>query len=604
MTELEAADLNSRRKVILVIDMVESVKLMAEDEIRIVAWWRAMVATVRTQILPRHGGVFVKSLGDGMMLTFDTAHAAIAVVRAVKEEILRLNVNFPTNALETNNVDVRFGLNCGDVVADEIDVYGHTANLAARLSTLGGSGEVILGSSVRDALIDGIDGQLIDLGDCYVKHLSAPLRAWRLDFQTDDLYIRSQNKADATMLRLAVIPFYSASESPKEKNIGELLADGLIVELGRNPELAVISRLSTRLYSASSVDHALAAKQLNADLILHGSFQYLNDRLSVSFELLSLRTQHIVCRERVTGRLNELFEDHSPIFADISLLINQTLKTNCANDVLFLAPNNIQNYSLLLGGIELMYRSEVGEFQKARQAMDFLTGRESRSSAPGSWLAKWYVLNHTRNGSKTSETDRSIAAQLAYTSVERDSSCSFSWAVRGFVQLHLEQDAIAAQKSLDHALLLNPSDAFAWLFLTTVMSEQGLYEQALEAANKALELSPKDPYRHYFLGLAASASMAKGLSAESSACLIDINRAEMLAKESIRLNKAHSPTLRVLINALVHQDKLNEAQEVAKTLLAIQPDLTITQYLGGNWGAHWLRRESARALQLAGIPLT
>ena len=164
------------RKAVVVVDVVESVRLMQQHEDHVIDCWRRFVDDVATHLLPMHAGRLVKSLGDGMLLDFHRVTDAAAVAMAVHRRIQ--SISPPADG------DARLRLRCGvhvcDVVVDERDIYGAGVNLTARLATLAEPGETVVSQAARDEMVVGLDGQLEDMGECFVKHLDEPVHAFRL----------------------------------------------------------------------------------------------------------------------------------------------------------------------------------------------------------------------------------------------------------------------------------------------------------------------------------------------------------------------------------------------------------------------------------------
>ena len=117
-------------RTVLVVDVVESVRLIEEDEDGTVRRWRQLVDRVAHEVLPAHGGRLVKSLGDGMMLEFPGIEAAVKTAFAVHRACEGVN----DGVAPTRRILLRMGVHVGQLIADEHDVYGRSVNLAARLA--------------------------------------------------------------------------------------------------------------------------------------------------------------------------------------------------------------------------------------------------------------------------------------------------------------------------------------------------------------------------------------------------------------------------------------------------------------------------------------
>ena len=186
--------------VVLLVDLVESVRLMREHEAFTVRRWTDFVGVVTTEILPRYRGVLVKSLGDGLLARFETVPDAADAAAAMHRTLAAQNAGMP----EDQHFDLRAGINAAMAWSDGIDIYGTGVNLAARLATLAGPGETIASASAheqlaaalaslakpgetigsaaaRDELTHGVDASCEDLGVCILKHFDqagAGLSRW------------------------------------------------------------------------------------------------------------------------------------------------------------------------------------------------------------------------------------------------------------------------------------------------------------------------------------------------------------------------------------------------------------------------------------------
>src|SRR5258706_3557901 len=161
---------------ILVVDVVESVRLIEQYEDDVVARWRAFVDHVAAIILPAHEGRLVKSLGDGMVLEFQRVPDSLAAAFAIQAAALAACEDIAPE----RRIELRIGSDVGMLIADERDVYGHRVNLAARLASLARPGEIVISADVRDQITPALDADVEDLGECYLKNLAGPVRAYRV----------------------------------------------------------------------------------------------------------------------------------------------------------------------------------------------------------------------------------------------------------------------------------------------------------------------------------------------------------------------------------------------------------------------------------------
>ena len=552
--------------VVLVVDLVGSVSLMQSDEAGVVSRWRRFVAHVSEEVLPSTEGRIVKSLGDGLMLEFASAPNALAAALAMHAWMRAECGGMASPML------LRAGIHGTEVYADELDIYGAGVNLAARITTLAGPGETVVTAAVRDALTDGLDGRIEDLGECYLKHLDAPVRVWRVGAAGAQPVVPAQ-RAEAAPLKpaIAVIPFECRNMGPEEFALGELLADGVIGQLSRTRELTVISRLSTSVLRGRGADPSGARTHLGAHYALSGSYVLSGSQLLVNAELTDTRQGVIVWANRITGEVADLFEARSEICDRIASACHEMLLESQAQAALTRPLPSLQSYSLLLGGIRLMHRSAPGEFLRTREILDAVVERHNRSALPRVWLAKWYVLCATRGLMSDPRAHAQAALNETRRALEAEPGNALAWAMQGFVFCHLAKDIDSAIHSCDQALRWNGNESLAWLFKAMVHAFDGEGDIALPAGQRALELSPLDPLRYYYDSLMASIAISAG----------DYALAASHAERSLRLNAQHLSSHRALVLAQSLSGQVDAARRSLARLLQHDPQFSIARFEQG-----------------------
>ena len=175
LIELPAAMPRST-KVLLVMDVVESVRIMEQDQDGFVRRWQQLVEEAEQNVLPRHGGRIVKSLGDGLMLEFASAQGCVKAAFALHQFARQANAGVPAE----HQMHLRMGGHLASFVTDQHDIYGTDVNLTSRVSTLAGPGETVVTADMRDQLAPMLDADVEDLGECHLKHVKEPVRAYRV----------------------------------------------------------------------------------------------------------------------------------------------------------------------------------------------------------------------------------------------------------------------------------------------------------------------------------------------------------------------------------------------------------------------------------------
>ena len=279
IVELDPALVRAHRAV-LFIDVVESVRLIEDDEAGFLSRWLPIVEQTRMQILPDVGGRLVKNLGDGLLLDFGDVRSAIAAAFRVRQIADSTNRGQPLQS----HIQLRAGIELSDVVLDKDDIYGRGVNRAARLATLAGPGQIVTSATVRDQITADLDADIEDLGDCYLKHLARPIRAYRIGLPDPKPTFFPENLLPS----LAVVPFLARGGGDVDIVLGEVIAEELIRDLSRSAELNLISRLSTTAFRNRNATASEIGNNLQVEYVLSGAYSIDGRNITIDSELAEL----------------------------------------------------------------------------------------------------------------------------------------------------------------------------------------------------------------------------------------------------------------------------------------------------------------------------
>ena len=555
-------EFHREQKVVLVADLVGSVSLMQRDELGVIQSWESFVQHVSQVIMPERQGRLVKSLGDGLLAEFDSAHEAVAAALGMHRWIQQARP-------EDSPMRLRIGLNATHVYEGEHDIYGTGVNLAARIAELALPGCTVMTSSVRDALTDGMDGDLEDLDQWYLKHVDAPIHVYGVRATGAPTTVWSASVDRTPMCpAIAVLPFKSRNLSTDEFAIGDLIAEGVTGQLGRTPDLKVISHLSTSAFQRGSRSLGDAETYLGADYVLSGSYVVAGKTILVITELADVARNEIVWTGRNAGEVEDLLQLHSEVCNSIACGCHLALLDREAQQALVRPLPTLQSYCLLLGGIGLMHRSEPKQFLRTREVLDALVERHRSHALPRVWLAKWYILCSTRGLSDRPRIEANLALQETRRALDAEPGHPLAWAMQGFVYCHLLKDIDRALHSCEQALQWNSNESLAWLFKAMVLAFDGNGALAWPAGQKALELSPLDPLKYYYHSLMASIAISAG----------KYEAAINFAQKSLRVNAGHLSSYRSLVIAQALAGQVDAAHHTLALLMQRDPQFTVSRF--------------------------
>jgi adenylate cyclase len=577
-------------RTLLFVDVVESVRLMEENENDAVRRWRQLVGVVEKTVLPPHQGRLVKSHGDGLLLEFSAVPSAVKAAFAVQRACVSANTDVPP----CQHILVRAGAHVGHLISDDHDVYGSGVNLAARLTTLAGPGEIVVSADVRDQLAPVLDADIEDLGLCYLKHVHEPVRAYRIG-PPGPRPVIEPGTISMPQLRptIAVIPFAERVGTPDHQVVGEVLADEIISALSRSSELNVISRLSTTVFRGRDVSIDEVSGYLSANYVLSGAYRKIGRKLRLNIELASSDRGTVVWSEAMEGNAHGLVSGRDGIVDDIVRGVSMAVMARELQRAQSQPLPTLESYTLLMGAIALMHRLSLQDFDRSRQILQALTERVPRQAIPWAWLAKWHVLRVQQGWSDDTGVDAQSALDCARRALNADPHCSLALVMSGFVHTNLLKRLDVAQEQYDLALRINPNDGMAWLLKGTLHAFRGEGKLATCHTQRALKLSPLDPHRWFYDSLAATAALSAG----------QYKRAVELANRSLRANRTHTSTFRALAISQWQLGLHDDARKTVSELLRLEPNLTITRYRAVNpSGEFETGKIWSSALQGAGVP--
>ncbi|MDP3247843.1 MAG: adenylate/guanylate cyclase domain-containing protein [Polaromonas sp.] len=589
MIELPA-NLTRNTKVLLVMDVVESVRIMEQDQDGFVRRWQQLVEEAEQNVLPLHGGRIVKSLGDGLMLEFASAQGCVKAAFDLHSFTRQAN----RGVRPEHQMHLRMGGHLASFVTDQHDIYGTDVNLTSRVSTLAGPGETVVTADMRDQLAPVLDADVEDLGECHLKHVKEPVRAYRVGPPGDAPIVPPGNAVELNLRpTIAVIPFAMRSNEPGHELLGEALADEVIAALSRTSELHVISRLSTTVFRERQEAIKDIRTHLGSTYILSGTCRSAGTQLALFVELIEAKTGHILWADSLKGQLNGLFSADDELITRLVASISSSVMLQQLQQARSQALPTLEGYTLLLGAVALMHRNSPSDFERARHMLEHLIDRSRRHPLPHAWLAQWHVLRVQQGWSTDPTQETRLALDCTKRALDSEPDCALALTAEGFVYTNLLHQLDTGFLRYEQALNINPNDSLAWLLQGTLHAFKDEGEAAMAGTERALKLSPLDPLRYFYDSLAATAA----LSAH------DYARASELARRSLRANRSHTSTLRAMIVAEAHLGRTHLAAQAVHELLRLEPGFTVRGFLDrspSNWSAFGQR--CAQALRIAGVP--
>lgn len=589
------AELKRERRALVVVDVVESVRLMQSHEDDVIRRWRRFVNEVRAVLLPAHGGRMVKSLGDGMLLDFPALPQAVAA----SFDIERLSAQQASGVPPDRQIRLRQGVHLADVLVGEEDVYGAGVNLAARLAGLAQPGQLVGSSEARDQLVDAVHARLVDLGECYLKHIAEPVRAYRLEPPDDDARPWLGACDDSLLPRVVFVLATQAPAAAAADSDAVLLAQTVCAELAagaaRMGHWRVISGLSAaRSPALATAAPPSSAEPWLADHVVTVAPATGHGPAALTLRCLEARTLSCLWERVVPGPAQAWLSAEVSRVGEVLVELSAALSLRASGLSHQAAVHNLPAYALLLSAIGLLHRTSRADASRSATVLDHLVERHPRSAEARFWLAKWHFMSLVQHWSEDlSRTGRQVMESLD-RALELDPAHGASRALRAHLTTLLGHNAEQAQADLAATTRSHPNEPLGWLFLAGSRAFLGEGSLAAKDAGSAWALSPLDPLDYFYLNFAAKANLAAG----------EHEQAWQQAQRSVRINALHLPGLSTLMIAQVLSGREAEAQATARHYLSLRPNASVSNFLRHHPTPDGeMARRDAQALRVAGIPL-
>lgn len=392
---------------------------------------------------------------------------------------------------------------------------------------------------------------------------------------------------------VAVLPFLQSFKRDGENVLGDMLAEEVSRALSRSQLIDVISHLSCRNLNMRLLNLADVRRALNVEYVIHGSYRLSGDSFHLDADFLDADSGRIIWSRQFSARMSDFLNGGQEIVADISRQIGQSILSSSIELATSKPLPEVASHALLVSGVSLMHRLKLASFAKARPLIEEIIRKSPNHASLYAWLGKWYVLSIQQGWSNNIKKDSQLAMDCTARALDLDPDCSFALAVDGFVHNNLLKELDKAMEQYNRAVELNPNDALAWLLKGTLHAFVDEGKKAVSYTHRARILSPIDPQHYFYESLAATALNANGQYEES------LN----LVENSLKSNNRHTSTLRTKIVALHNLGRIEEAVETAERLKALEPNLTINEWMKTHPAASFpTGKQWAEALYASGIP--
>jgi TolB-like protein/class 3 adenylate cyclase len=349
---------NTRRlAAILAADVAGYSRLMGADEEGTLERLKALRRELIDPKIAEHKGRIVKTTGDGMLVEFPSVVDAVRCAVEVQQAMPERNTSVATD----NRIELRIGINLGDVIVEGDDLYGDGVNIAARIEALADAGGVFVSNTVHDHVRDRLPFVFEDLGEQQVKNIARPVRVYRV--RDSGAAASSPSAGAAPVLPLpdkpsiAVLPFANISGDPEQEYFADGMVEEIITALSRIRWLFVIARNSTFTYKGQAVDVKQVGRELGVRYVLEGSVRKGSDRVRITVQLIDATNGAHLWADRFDGSLEDVFELQDKVASSVAGVIEPALQAAETARSAVRPTNDLTAYDLYLRAYEMVWSS-------------------------------------------------------------------------------------------------------------------------------------------------------------------------------------------------------------------------------------------------------
>jgi adenylate cyclase len=588
---MEVHNEERRLAAILAADVVGYSRLMEVDEAGTLARLKTIRLEVIDPAIARCRGRLIKTTGDGMLVEFQSVTEALRCAIDFQERMARRNRDMPT----ARTLLYRIGINLGDVIVEDGDLFGDGVNVAARLETLSEPGGICISSAVRDQVGERIKVGYADLGEQQVKNISRPIRAYKvlIDAQPSEAGHAASDPAHAPppasvkKPSIAVLPFDNMSGDPEQEFFADGLTEDIITELSRFRELLVISRNAVFVHKGKPVKAKQVAREFGVDYIAEGSVRKAGDRVRVTVQLIDGETETHIWAERYDRKLEDIFAIQDEVTSSIASTLFGRVEAARHDRVKRKTTANMAAYEHVLAGKILHHRSNREANAEALRALARAIELDPNYAHAHAWMAcvSGQAWLHGWCEDKKAFEQR-IVAELQ-TALALDDNDPDVHRILSSLSLNFNDHDKAAYHQ-ERALNLNPNSDLIVVQQGEILTWLGRPEEGIEWIRRAMRLNPYHPERFWsHLGRAQYTARAysDAVASFSKLAAPDHSHHAFLAASSAQLGN------RTAASAHAHE------------VLQRQPDFTVSGFIGTLHYRHAADSEHTReGLLKAGLP--
>ena len=529
---MDDVHLKRRLTAVLLADVVGYSRLMSADEQRTHLRLADYVRDIIEPAVARHRGRLVRSMGDGMLVEFDSALDAVRCAIDIQRGFAE---HEPSKT--DQRIQLRIGINTGDVIVGEHDIHGNSINIAARLEGLAEPGGIYVTRSVRDQLLGYPDLSLGDMGDRRVKNIAQPIRVFRVDYDPgpQDPTLRGRLTGAArrlyrTVVRpqprwhtvagvilaiavafgmaapqvwrgeplpprasIVVMPFDNFSGDSQQGYVADAITDDVTTDLARLKGLFVIARGTAFTFKGRSVDARDVGRECGVRYLLEGSIIRSGNKIETNVQLIDAQTGGHIWADRFESDISDLFQLQEAVTGRIAASLDIQLAKAEGERAMQQTPADPDAVDLRMQAMALYISGITPERTlEARRLLARSVQRDPNSAESWAWLAEIVMVEYLHHWNQIGKDDLKVADEAVGKAVALDPNIAQAYYAGGLLRRARGQHN-GALEAFSRALELNPNLPRALAEKGNELTLLGRPAEAPPLVEQAIRLSPRDP---------------------------------------------------------------------------------------------------------------
>ena len=573
-----------RLAAILAADVAGYSRLIGADEEGTLNRLRSIRTEVVDPSIVQYRGRIVKTTGDGLLVEFSSVVDALRCATEIQNAMAEGNAGVAAE----ERIEFRIGINVGDIVVEDGDIFGDSVNVAARLEGLADPGGICVSARVQEDAAGKLEVAFDDLGEQRLKNIARPIRVYRIRLgQHSNLTAPPVEAAPILPLpdkpSIAVLPFQNMSGDPDQEYFADGIVEEIITALSRIRWLFVIARNSSFTYKGRVIDVKQVGRELGVRYVLEGSVRKSGQRIRITGQLIDALTGTHLWADRFDGSLEDIFEFQDKVAVSVAGVIEPTLQAAEIRRSSERPTNDLTAYDLYLRAYA-MFWSSARHIPEALRLTKQAIARDPRYGPALAWAAYCYVALLHGNRSENREADRRECTDFARRALQVAGDDPGVLTNAAYALAYFSEDIGAMMALVDRALAINPSFARGWYISGIINLWAGQPDVAIEHVETSMRLSPRAPIGPA-LGVTGGAHFfARRFTEAVSKLLL-----------AIQEDSSYVQPYRYLAACYAYMGQLDDAREIVTRLRAITP-VVIPD-------ANYLRNAGHRDLYLSGLRL-